>query len=68
MKKEFLDHLYGQRFALKCDLDELVDKMKLPQDDACKNCGDPDKARLEAMRDHLLSVNQSIDGYLKVHK
>lgn len=67
MKKEYLDMLYEQRSATKKEIDDLVEKSKLPRDKTYDGLIYPVDISLKEKREQLFMVNQLIEQYIKIH-
>ena len=67
MKKEFIDFMYEQRALIQTDIDQLVEKRKLPTDGSCEGCGNEIEAELRTRRSQIQGVNKAIEKYFEVH-
>lgn len=70
IKKDYLDFLYQMKAELQTEIDLQVQKNKEPESYCCdrsKNGVSSGVIRLRQLREHIKTVNDSIQKYISVH-
>lgn len=69
IKKSFLDFLYEERNKIQKTIDDHIEKGKAPMNQCCENMINQNAHGkvLEAHRNKIKLVNDSIEKYIEIH-